>query len=53
MTKQYTTRNLTADETETLMRELRLVTGGKTDLINSVLRVFADQGLGIFVAEAK
>jgi hypothetical protein len=53
MTTQYKTRNLTADESAKLMRGLNLTLAGKTELVNSVLRVLADQGLGIFVAEAK
>lgn len=52
-TKQYTTRNLTADEQKKLMSGLVLALGGNTALINSVLRVIADQGLGIFVADAQ
>lgn len=50
-TKQYTTRNLTAAESDKLMSGLNLALAGKTALINSALRVIADQGLGIFVAE--
>jgi hypothetical protein len=52
MTTQYKTRNLTADESAALMRGLNLKLG-RHDLVQSVLRVLADQGLGIFVAEAK
>lgn len=50
-TMQYTTRNLTADESGALMRGLNLVLGGKHDLVMSVLRVIAEQGHGIFYAE--
>ena len=50
---QYTTRNLTADESDKLMSGLILALAGKTELVDSVLRVFAKQGLGIFVAEAQ
>ena len=50
---EYATRNLTADESDKLMSGLVLALCGKTALIDSVLRVIADQGLGIFVAEAQ
>ncbi len=47
---EYTTRNLTADETTSFMRGLNLALGGKTGLVDAVLRVVADQGLGVFAA---
>lgn len=50
MIKQHTTRNLTADESAKLLRGLHL-TLGNTNLVNAVLRVVADQGLGIFVVD--
>lgn len=53
MTTQYTTRNLTADEAAAFVQGLNLTLAGKTELVNSVLRVIASQGLGIFVAEAQ
>lgn len=48
----YTTRNLTADESNTLMGGLILALAGKTELVDSVLSVIGRQGLGIFVATA-
>ena len=52
MATTYTTRSLTSEESDKLMSGLVLALAGKTELINSVLRVIADQGLGIFVATA-
>ena len=49
-TKQYTTRNLTSEESARLVQELHLALC-KSHLVDSVLRVIAGQGLGIFAAE--
>jgi hypothetical protein len=48
---EYTTRNLTADESAKLVRGLHLALG-KTHLVDAALRVIVDQGLGIFAATA-
>jgi hypothetical protein len=49
MTTTYTTRPLTADESDNMLTKLHLALG-KTTLVDSVLGVIADLGLGIFVA---
>ena len=46
----YKTRNLTVEESATLVRNLHL-TLGRMDLVNAALRVVADLGAGIFMAE--
>ena len=45
----YTTRSLTIEESQALVRSLHL-TLGRMDLVHAVTRVIADQGLGVFVA---
>lgn len=47
MMKQYTTRNLTVEESAKLVRGLHLVLG-KNHLVDAALRVIVEQGLGIF-----
>lgn len=46
---EYTTRNLTADESARLMRSLHL-TLGTVEQAHAALRVIANAGCGIFVA---
>lgn len=46
----YTTRNLTTQEADDLMRGLHLALG-TTTAVDSVMRVLADHGVGIFKAE--
>jgi hypothetical protein len=50
MSKQYETRNLTAEESAALVRGLTLATG-KHRLAMAALGIIAQQGLGIFVAK--
>lgn len=49
---EYTTRNLTVEESAALVRKLHLALG-KSHLVDAALRVVADMGLGIFAATEK
>lgn len=50
MTTQFKTRNLTQEESATLVRQLYLVLG-KQSLVDAALRVIYELGLGIFGAQ--
>lgn len=45
----FTTRELTHDESAQFVRRLHIALGGQA-LVDGVLRVIAESGLGVFVA---
>lgn len=51
MSATYTTRDLTLEESNALLRGLSLALGGSDQKVNAVLRVIFDNGCGVFKAE--